>query len=249
MAMTSMDTEAPAVQISGWKLYAVTFGSILLAAILAALIWVVGPSVAPIQMPSYIWSAIGFCVLGLLLIPAQKSSRPSRTARAALQRATPSSACSSAASSTPVPCICCCSASELRVEYGCALRFAVPEREAKDSFLRYGNITVDVGEAIIKKWRASGQRPSGFTITGTTINITDPNAVLSGLRFNAGEEQTLTVKMQLKPTVQFLTDRTFNWDLTELASLQPDAPPSTIGGERYSFTASGNRRAPTNNTN
>jgi hypothetical protein len=83
MAMTSMDTEAPAVQISGWKLYAVTFGSILLAAILAALIWVVGPSVAPIQMPSYIWSAIGFCVLGLLLIPAQKiiAPEPYRTGR------------------------------------------------------------------------------------------------------------------------------------------------------------------------
>jgi hypothetical protein len=75
-AMTPFDTEAPAVPISGWKLYAVTFGSILLAAILAALIWVVGPSVAPIQLPSYVWAAIGFCVLGLLLIPTQRIVMP-----------------------------------------------------------------------------------------------------------------------------------------------------------------------------
>jgi hypothetical protein len=82
-AMTPFDTEAPAVQISGWKLYAVTFGSILLAAVLAALIWVVGPSVAPIQLPSYVWAAIGFCVLGLLLIPARRivSPEPYRTGR------------------------------------------------------------------------------------------------------------------------------------------------------------------------
>jgi hypothetical protein len=81
--MTPFDTEAPAVPVSGWKLYAVTFGSILLAAILAALVWVVGPSAAPIQLPSYVWSAIGFCVLGLLLIPAQKivAPEPYRTGR------------------------------------------------------------------------------------------------------------------------------------------------------------------------
>jgi hypothetical protein len=81
--MTPFDTEAPAVQVSGWKLYAVTFGGILLAAILAALIWVVGPSAAPIQLPSYVWSAIGFCVLGLLLIPLQQmlAPEPYRTGR------------------------------------------------------------------------------------------------------------------------------------------------------------------------
>ncbi|HEV7428184.1 MAG TPA: hypothetical protein VGQ46_17645 [Thermoanaerobaculia bacterium] len=74
--MTSTDTEAPAVRISGWKLYAVTFGSILFAAMVAALIWVLGPSAAPIQLPSYVWSAIGFCVLGLLLIPTQRIVAP-----------------------------------------------------------------------------------------------------------------------------------------------------------------------------
>ena len=75
--MTPFDTEAPAVQIRGWKLYAVSFGSILLAGILAALLWVVGPSVAPIQLPSYVWSAIGFGVLGLLLIALQRVVAPS----------------------------------------------------------------------------------------------------------------------------------------------------------------------------
>ena len=75
--MTPFDTEAPAVPISGWKLYAVSFGSILLAGILAALLWVVGPSVAPIQLPSYVWSAIGFGVLGLLLVALQRVVAPS----------------------------------------------------------------------------------------------------------------------------------------------------------------------------
>jgi len=75
--MTPFDTEAPAVPVSGWKLYAVSFGSILLAGILAALLWVVGPSVAPIQLPSYVWSAIGFGVLGSLLIALQRVVAPS----------------------------------------------------------------------------------------------------------------------------------------------------------------------------
>jgi hypothetical protein len=81
--MTPFDTEAPAVKMTGGQLYAVTFGTILLAGILSALIWVVGPSVAPIQLPSYVWAAIGFCVLGLLLIPLQRilAPEPYRTGR------------------------------------------------------------------------------------------------------------------------------------------------------------------------
>jgi hypothetical protein len=65
--MTPSDTEAPVV-ISGWQLYAV----VLFGAAIIALMWVVGPSVAPIQLPSYIWSAAGFCALGLLLIPVHR---------------------------------------------------------------------------------------------------------------------------------------------------------------------------------
>lgn len=81
--MTPFDTEAPAVKMTGRELYAVTFGMILLGGVVMALIWVVGPSTAPIQLPSYVWSAIGFCVLGLLLIPAQKivAPEPYRTGR------------------------------------------------------------------------------------------------------------------------------------------------------------------------
>jgi hypothetical protein len=75
-AMTPFDTEAPAVKMSGRELYVVTFGTILLAGILSALLWVIGPSVAPIQLPSYVWAAIGFCVLGLLLVPLQRILAP-----------------------------------------------------------------------------------------------------------------------------------------------------------------------------
>jgi hypothetical protein len=74
--MTPFDTEAPAVQSSGWKLYAVTFATLLLGGVTLALIWIVAPSVAPIQLPSYIWSAIGFGVLGLLLIALQRVVTP-----------------------------------------------------------------------------------------------------------------------------------------------------------------------------
>jgi hypothetical protein len=63
--------------MSGRQLYAVTFAIILFGAALIALTWVVGPSVAPIQMPSYVWSAIGFCALGLLLIALQRVVAPS----------------------------------------------------------------------------------------------------------------------------------------------------------------------------
>jgi hypothetical protein len=74
--MTPFDTEAPAVKMTGRELYAVTFGMILLGGVVMALIWVVGPSTAPIQLPSYVWSAIGFCVLGFLLIALQRILAP-----------------------------------------------------------------------------------------------------------------------------------------------------------------------------
>jgi hypothetical protein len=74
--MTPFDTETPAVKMTGRELYAVTFAIILLGGVVMALIWVVGPSVAPVQLPSYVWSAIGFCVLGLLLIPLQRILAP-----------------------------------------------------------------------------------------------------------------------------------------------------------------------------
>ncbi len=64
--MTS-DTDAP-VAISGWQLC-----SILVAgAAIIAVMWIAGPSLAPVQLPSYIWSAAGFCALGLLLIPVHR---------------------------------------------------------------------------------------------------------------------------------------------------------------------------------
>ena len=65
--MTATETIAPVVN-SAWQLYAVVF----LGAAVIALMWVVGPSRAPVQLPSYIWSAAGFCALGLLMIPAHR---------------------------------------------------------------------------------------------------------------------------------------------------------------------------------
>lgn len=50
--MTPFDTEAPAVKMSGRELYAVTFAIILVGAGIIALTWIVGPSVAPIQLPA-----------------------------------------------------------------------------------------------------------------------------------------------------------------------------------------------------
>jgi hypothetical protein len=75
--MTPFDTEAPAVKMTGRELYVVTFAIILFGAALIALTWIVGPSVAPVQLPSYIWAAIGFCALGLLLIALQRTLAPS----------------------------------------------------------------------------------------------------------------------------------------------------------------------------
>ena len=69
--MVPSDTDTPVV-ISSKELYAVIFEIIFFGALVMALLWVVGPSLAPIQLPSYIWSAAGFCALGLLLIPAQR---------------------------------------------------------------------------------------------------------------------------------------------------------------------------------
>jgi hypothetical protein len=75
--MTPFDTEAPAVKMTGRELYVVTFAIILFGAAVIALTWIVGPSVAPIQLPSYVWAAIGFCALGLLLIALQRILAPS----------------------------------------------------------------------------------------------------------------------------------------------------------------------------
>ncbi|HEX3578474.1 MAG TPA: hypothetical protein VHY33_07910 [Thermoanaerobaculia bacterium] len=63
--------------MTGRELYAVTFAILLFGAGMIALTWIVGPSVAPIQLPSYVWSAIGFCILGLLLVALQRVVTPS----------------------------------------------------------------------------------------------------------------------------------------------------------------------------
>jgi hypothetical protein len=136
-------------------------------------------------------------------------------------------------------------------EAALALRFAVPERELRNHFLLHGDIFVDLGEAVMQKWRRGGQRARGFAVVGkTTIRITDPaNAELGGLIFGAGEKQTIEVSMQLKQGTRALAGSTFNWDIIQLAPQKRSARPSPIGGERYIFTvpktreekASGNR--------
>jgi hypothetical protein len=118
------------------------------------------------------------------------------------------------------------------------LRFAVPARESTDHFLLHGDIFVDLGDAVMKKWRRGGQRALGFKVEGKTtrIKVTDPtNAVLGGLLFRAGEEQIIEVRMQLKARDKAPAGTTYNWDVIQLAPLTKNAKPSAIGGERYAF--------------
>ncbi len=124
------------------------------------------------------------------------------------------------------------------------LQFAVPARERRDHFLRYGDIVIDLGEVLMQKWRETGKRPAGFEVVGkTTIRITDPtNAQLSGLRFRTGEQHTIEVRMQLRRGVRLPAGTTFTWDLIELAPLTTDARPTAIGGERYTFTVPKSRQ-------
>jgi hypothetical protein len=108
----------------------------------------------------------------------------------------------------------------------------------KDNFLLHGDIFVDLGDALMRKWRQGGQRPQGFEVVGkTTIKITDPtNAVLGGLLFVPGEKQTIEVRMQLKPGDKARVGRQFNWDVIQMAPLSENAKPSPVGGERYILT-------------
>lgn len=117
------------------------------------------------------------------------------------------------------------------------LRFAVPATELKDNFLLHGDIFIDLGDALMKKWLQGGQRPEGFDVVGkTTIRITDPtNAVLGGLLFAPGEKQTIEVRMQLKPGDKARVGGQFNWDVIQMAPRSENAKPSPIGGERYIF--------------
>lgn len=125
----------------------------------------------------------------------------------------------------------------LRQETVLTLRFAVPSRELKNHFLLHGDIFVDLGEAVMKKWRRGGQRPRGFVVVGkSTIKVTDPtNAVLDGLLFGPGEEQTIEVRMQLKPGNKTRPGTSFNWDVIQMVPLRKNAKPSVIGGERYNL--------------
>jgi len=118
------------------------------------------------------------------------------------------------------------------------LHFAVPATELKDHFLLHGDIFVDLGDALMRKWRQGGQRPQGFEVVErtTTIKITDPtNAVLGGLLFASGETQIMKVRMQLKQGDKARVGRQFNWDVIQMAPLRENAKPSAVGGERYIF--------------
>jgi hypothetical protein len=118
------------------------------------------------------------------------------------------------------------------------LRFAVPKAELSNPFLRHGDIVVDLGAALMEKWLQGGHPAVGFRAVANTtqIQITDPtNAVLSGLLFGAREEQSIAVRMQLHSGDTSPTGTIFNWDVIQLAPLTPNAEPSVLGGERYSF--------------
>lgn len=125
----------------------------------------------------------------------------------------------------------------LRQETVMALRFAAPVTELKDHFLLHGDIFVDLGDALMKKWRQSEQRPQGFAVVGkTTIKITDPsNAVLGSLLFGAEEKQTIEVRMHLKPGDKTRPGTSFDWDIIQMTPLTKNARPSAIGGERYTL--------------
>jgi hypothetical protein len=125
----------------------------------------------------------------------------------------------------------------LRSKAALELRFAVPTAELKNHFLLHGDIFVDLGGELMRKWRRSGQRARGFKVVGkTTIQITDPtNATLGGLLFGAGEEQIIQVRMQLKPRDGSRLGTSFNWDVIQMQPLTKDARPRAIGGVRYNL--------------
>ncbi len=117
------------------------------------------------------------------------------------------------------------------------LHFAVPQTELRNNLLLHGDVFVDLGKALMEKWRRGGQRPRGFAVVGkTTIKITDPtNAQLTGLLFDRGEKHTVGIRIQLKPGDLAPPGSRFNLDLIELAPLTKTAKPSAIGGERYTL--------------
>jgi hypothetical protein len=123
------------------------------------------------------------------------------------------------------------------------LHFVVPERELRNHFLFHGDIFVDLGKAIMEKWRKGGQPARGFTVVGpSTIKITDPaNAGVGALFFGAGEAHTIKVRMQLKRGEKVAPGTTFNWDVIELAPLTKNSKPSVIGAERYVLSVPGPR--------
>ena len=117
------------------------------------------------------------------------------------------------------------------------LHFAVPPEEMRNNLLMHGDVYVDLGDALMKKWRQGGGRPRGFAVVGkTTIKITDPTgAQLDGLLFNRGEKHTLQIRVQLKPGDRAAPGSRFNWDVIEVAPLTRKARPGAIGGERYTL--------------
>ena len=125
----------------------------------------------------------------------------------------------------------------LEAEAVVTLRFNVPAYEAKEPFTRHGTISIDLGRALMQKWRAGGARATGLQVTGrTTIRITDPlRAELAGLRFAPGEQQTMEVQMQLRKNAKLLPGRTFTFDVTQLAAQGKEGRAMPVGGERYVF--------------
>jgi PKD repeat protein len=117
------------------------------------------------------------------------------------------------------------------------LHFATPVADLKNHFLLHGDIFVDLGDALMKKWRQGEQRPQGFEVAGkTTIKLTDPsNAVLAGLLFGAGEQQTMEVRMQLKPGDQTRPGTSFDFDVIQMAPATKTTNRMAIGGVRYNL--------------
>ena len=110
---------------------------------------------------------------------------------------------------------------------------AIQFRNAKGpSFLDFGQITVDLGPQLFRRWIAGGAAGKGIKRAGeTTIRIVSPNAFISKIRLGPNEVFPITLSFELRKDYKVPLGRVPKWDVVQAGTRRN--PNAVVGGQRF----------------
>jgi len=112
------------------------------------------------------------------------------------------------------------------------LVFDAPKPKAAKMFFGNGQIEIDLGRELFRKWVRGGRAGEGISAGhGTVIRLSGPGAWIGNLLLDPGEQHAVHVRFRLQPQARRLARKTFDFDLSQYETVRGRT--IVIGGERF----------------